>query len=168
VDELEIHFRRRVAGINQHKGAAQRRPVAEVVAHGGVELLAPGLGDMGITVAGQIHEAPGAVDREKIQQLGLAGQVGDARQVFFLRQQVDEGGLAHVGAADEGKLRQPGGRTRGEVGGAVGKEGGLDFHGAGVQQTTKAPRAKDQADRTQDREIAAGRKLECPAAWTWK
>lgn len=127
VDELEVHLLRLVAGVDQHEGAAQRRALAEIIAHGGVEELALGLGDMRIAVARQVDEAPGAVDREEIDQLRLARQVGDLREVLLLRQQVDQGRLADVGAADEGEFRQHGMRARGEVGRADGKGGGLDF-----------------------------------------
>jgi len=89
-----------------------------------------GFGDMRVAITRQIHEAPRAVDREEIDQLRLARQVGDLREVLLLRQQVDQRRLADVGTADEGELREHGVRARGQVGRADGKEGGLDFQKA--------------------------------------
>jgi hypothetical protein len=96
VDELQVHLLRGQARVDQGKDALQGRALAEVVAHRRVELDARGLRDLGVAVARQVDEAPVVIDGEKIDQLRLARQVGDQREVLFFREQVDQRGLADV------------------------------------------------------------------------
>ena len=74
------------------------------------EFLPALLREFGVTVAGEVDEIPAVVDEEMVDELGLARSGRGHRELALPRQHVDKGRFAHVGAPDEGKLRQQGRR----------------------------------------------------------
>ena len=70
------------------------------------------LGDLGKAVAGEVDKAD-AVDVKEVDVRGLARGARDLDQTLAVEELVEQGGLAHVGAAGNGDLgRGRGGKLR--------------------------------------------------------
>lgn len=68
-------------------------------------------------------------DEEEIEELGVTGAGGGFGELLVVGEHVEEGGLADVGAPDEGDFGEGGVGAGFEVG-SRGEEGGLgDLHG---------------------------------------
>ena len=122
--EFQIDFLRRQSGINQRKDTGKIGAVGEVIGHRIVELGAVLARHAGEPVARQIHQPPGLVHRENVDELGETRRRRNARQTVLARQHVQQRRLADVRAADEGELRQRLVRTRSKVRRAAIKNGG--------------------------------------------
>ena len=81
----------------------------QVVGHDLLPANFVGLGHGGVAVAGQVgqHGVGNALfaQGKQVDVLGAAGFFGGKRQLFLLRQGVDAGGLARIGAAHKGDFR---------------------------------------------------------------
>ena len=64
------------------------------------------LGHFGVAIAGEIHQVESAVDQKVVDVGGLARCRAHPGKILPVEQPVDHRGLAHVGAAGKGHLRQ--------------------------------------------------------------
>ena len=108
------------ARIDQQHDAAKAAPHREVLGH---HLLPAQLGaarDRGVAVAGQVGEQRVGRDLraelEQVDVLRAARRLRGEGEALLLRQRIDRGRLAGIGAADEGDLGQLGRRAAGRAG----------------------------------------------------
>jgi len=96
LEELEIDLLGRVAGVDEDEGAEEVLAVDEVVGDEFVELLAEVFGDFCVSVAGEVDEAPGFVDFEKVDFAGASRGFGNAGEAVLVGEEVDEGGFSDI------------------------------------------------------------------------
>ena len=119
-------------GVDEDKDVFELRAVGDVFGDEGGEHIAPFFRLAGIAVAGEVDEVSCfGGDKEKVDELGLAGTGRGFGEFLAGGDHVEEGRLAHVGASDEGDFRQRGLGATGQIGGG-GEKGCLsDLHGGG-------------------------------------
>ena len=128
-DEAQVNILHVVAGIQEDEQHHQLLAPVHVVPDDVAELRPLLVRKPGVPVAGKVHEVPVVVDEEMVDELRLARGLGGLRQAGIAGQGVDERGLAHVGAADEGELGELPRGLLFHPGAAAGEYGGLDLHG---------------------------------------
>ena len=109
LEEGHVDFLRADAAVEEDEEAGELLALEEVVVDHLLPFGPAGLGNAGVTVAGQVHEVPAFVDDEVVEELRFAGGGGDLREGLPAGEQVNEARLAHVGPSDEGVLGQWGG-----------------------------------------------------------
>src|SRR5690606_17166905 len=127
-DEFEVEGLRGQPRVDQHKDVGEVGTPLQVIGHGLVELVAFALGDLGVAVAGQVHEAPAVVDGEEVDQAGLAGRAGDLGEAAVAGEEIDQRGFTDVGSTDKGELGPVVHRAGGQVRGAGVENGGEYLH----------------------------------------
>ena len=90
-------------------------------------MLAEVFGDFCVSVAGEVDEAPGFVDFEKVDFAGASRGFGNAGEAVLVGKEVDEGRFSDIGAADEGKLGKFALGAIVELDGAFDEFGGSDL-----------------------------------------
>ena len=78
----------------------------EIALHQAAPAFLLRLGDLGVTVARQVHQVGPAVHQEIIYLGGFTRGRAHVGQVLPAQKAVDHRGLAHIGTARKGKLRQ--------------------------------------------------------------
>src|SRR5574341_289843 len=86
---------------------AKLGPACEIALHQLPPRLLQRPGDLGVPVAGQVHEEEAVVDLVEVDGPGAPGGAAGAGQVAAAQQPVDQGGLSDVGAPGEGDLGAP-------------------------------------------------------------
>lgn len=95
-----------MSDVHQQQAQGQQAGVVKPLLN---ESAPPGsllLGDLGVAVAGQVHEVDLIVDAEIVDMGGLTRCGTHPGKVFPAQEPVDDGGLAHVGPAGKGDLGQ--------------------------------------------------------------
>ena len=95
-----------MAGVDEDESAAEVFSFEEVFGDELVELVAQFLRDLGVTVAGEIDEAPGVVDFEEVDLAGATGSFGNPGEAGLVGEHVDQRGFSDIGATNEGELRE--------------------------------------------------------------
>lgn len=124
-DELDIDLLRRNLGIHEDEGVGELLTLAEVVRDKRGEEVAMLLGPACVAIAREVDEvACLGRNLEEVNEFCLSRTRGGLGEVLPGGQHVENGGFAHIGAANEGDLLRRGVRARRELGGG-GEEGGL-------------------------------------------
>ena len=84
--KLQINLLRWKAGVNEREDAAEVRALLQVIGHRLVELGSVLARHLRKTVSRQIHQSPGLVHREDVDELGEPGDGGDPRQPLLVNQ----------------------------------------------------------------------------------
>ena len=103
-----VEFGEAQARVAQQHHGGEAFAAHQIVEHDALPALLVGAGDSCVAVAGQVgqHGIGHALlaQRKQVDVLGAAGLLGSESQLLLLGQGVDGGGLAGVGAANEGNL----------------------------------------------------------------
>jgi hypothetical protein len=94
--ELEVDLLGLKARIDQNKNAPQILALGHVVGDELLEKRSTALRHFGEAVAGEVNETAGAVDAEKIDELGATGSLGNSGEFFVSREKIQKGGFADI------------------------------------------------------------------------
>jgi hypothetical protein len=104
LDEGEVQGRGAYPGIDDDHHATKGFSRSAIILYQRAPALAHLLGDLGISVARQIHQAQGAIDEIEIYGLSLARGGTGAGQPLAIYQSINERGFPHIGSAGKGHL----------------------------------------------------------------
>ena len=104
-DEVVVDLLEVVPCVEQHEKQHHLLAVQDVVADDLLQFLTALLAHAGVAVARQVHEVPGVVDQEVVDELGLAGGGRSVRQAVDPAEAVDQGGFSDIAPSDEGEFR---------------------------------------------------------------
>jgi len=91
--------------IHDQKNPPQRLAAAQIAFDHGAPGFMHSFGDLGVAIAGQVHQPSLVIQTKEIEQLGPARRLADSGQVFLVGDRVDGAGLSRVGTAGKGHLQ---------------------------------------------------------------
>ena len=105
---LFIHRFDAMAGIHQHKGAAQGLTARQIAFQQPLPLFHDGQRRLGIAIAGQVHQIMRRPGGEIVDLLRAPRRVGGAGQRLAPGQRIDQAGFTDVGAPGKADLQPVG------------------------------------------------------------